>query len=165
MKKLLLFCLAIVGCTSPHKEDSLIEERAKEFFDMYQARDNWAGFQDLYADDLEFEDVIFRLKYDKTAFVNFYNWPDTAFKKHPDYPNTLVLEELALTDSSSIGRGYFTPFYYGGVLMSSEHHWRFNMTLTFNKEGKIKRHIDFIEYPPIYLKSAAESLLKEGDTK
>ncbi len=138
-----------------------MEESAKRFFDFYKTRDNWEGFQDLYADDMVFEDVIFRFTYNKKEFIDFYNWPDSLLSKHPDYPEVLVLQDLALTDSSAVGRGYFTPFYYDGRLHDDWRNMQFTMWLYFNQEGKITKHIDWIEYPPDFLKQAGESLLAE----
>ncbi|OEK01223.1 hypothetical protein BFP97_06740 [Roseivirga sp. 4D4] len=124
---------------------------------MYADRSDWPGFINQYADDLVFEDVVFALSYDKNQFIDFYNWPDTAFRKHPDYPKTLIVEDLAVTDSSAVGRGYFTPFYFGGELMAKEHQWRFTIWLYFNEHGKITRHIDYIDYPARFMKLAVES--------
>jgi hypothetical protein len=104
MKKVLFLLLLFTACT--HEKPNRVEASAIKFFELYQARDNWQGFQELYAEDLVFEDVLYRLKYDKEAFIKFYNWPDTALSKHPDFPATLVLEELAFTDSSALGREY-----------------------------------------------------------
>ena len=161
MKWLFLSFIFLSGCTSNINEKNSVETLANSFFEHYAIRSDWKGFQALYADDMVFEDVIYRLKFDKTEFLQFYNWPDTAFSKHPDFPATLVLEELALTDSSAIGRGVFNPFYYGGKLFSLDHKWRFNMSLQFNDEGKIIKHIDFIEYPPEFLQQAAATLTEK----
>lgn len=160
----LLFSALILwlsGCDQvDNSKTTAVEEAANLFFDHYKTRADWPGFQDLYAENLVFEDVIFQYRYNKPEFINFYNWPDSLLKKHPDYPEVLVLEDLALTDSSAVGRGYFTPFYYAGALYDAEH-MRFTMWLYFDKEGKITRHIDFIEYPPEFLKAAAERLIQE----
>lgn len=156
-----LFIVLILISTSCEKESkSLSAESAKRFFEMYQAREEWSSFQSLYADDLVFEEVSYALKYNRQEFFNFYNWPDTSFRKHPDYAKSLVLEDLALTDSSAVGRGYFTPFYYQGTLMATDHQWRFTIWLYFDAAGKIKRHVDYIDYPATFLKSAAEGRLK-----
>lgn len=159
MKRLwVLLCIGFLSCNT--QPENSIKDQAERFFEMYAERSDWQGFQDLFADDLVFEDVIFRYQFNKEDFVGFYNWPDTAFKKHPDFPQTLILENLTVNDSSAIGSGHFTPFYYGGQLMSNDHHWRFTIELKFDDKGKVKYQKDFIEYSPEYLKSAAEDLLK-----
>lgn len=155
---LIVICsMTLLSCSIEEEPSS--EKSAELFFEKFKARTDWEGFKDLYADNLEFEDVVYGLKYGKEEFFNFYNWPDTAFHKHPNYPNNLVLEDLAITDSSAVGRGYFNPFYYQGQLMAVENRWRFTIWLYFDKAGKIKRHIDYIDYPAAFVKSAAESRL------
>lgn len=156
----IVFILTLVSCEKDQSSKS--RETANRFFEMYQTRQDWSSFKSLYADDLVFEDVSYALKYNKEQFFNFYNWPDTSFRKHLDYTHSLVLEDLAVTDSSAVGRGYFTPFYYQGVLMAVDHQWRFTMWLYFDEVGKIKRHVDFIDYPASFLKSAAESRLNKN---
>lgn len=165
MKELLLFFViitAVLACTPPSKDREQVRANAMEFFDHYKSREDWQGFLDLYAEDMVFEDVIFRYTYDKQEFSGFYNWPDTLLKKHPDYPEVMVLEDLALTDSTAIGRGYFNPFYYAGQLYADYKHMRFVIALHFNEAGKIKRHIDFIEYPPEFLQGLAERLMADS---
>lgn len=157
----LIILFSFCACQKQKNIDSL--DQASIFFDHYKSRSNWQAFQDLYADDLVFEDVIYRLKYNKEEFINFYNWPDTLFQKHPDYPETLVLEEITTSYSSAVGRGYFNPFYYRGELMAMDHRWRFMISLEFNGQGKISRHTDFIEYPPSFLKAAAQGLLNQKE--
>lgn len=159
MKRLCFFLfIGFLSCST--KPENSIKGQAAGYFEMYSERSDWQAFQDLFADDLVFEDVIFRYQFNKEEFVSFYNWPDSAFKKHPDFPQTLVLINLTVNDSSAVGSGYFTPFYYGGQILSDDHHWRFTIELTFNKDGKIKYQKDFIEYAPEFMKSAAEALIE-----
>ena len=131
---------------------------------MYADRDDWEGFISLYSDDMAFQDIILRNSLrGKNAFKAFYNWPDTLFSKHPDYPETLVLQELVSNDSVAVGKGYFTPFYYAGALYEDWEHMRFTMILHFDHQGKIVKHVDWIEYPPSFLKEIAERLLNIAD--
>jgi len=163
MKKLIPLLLIISACASPENNRRAITvQTANTFFELYKARTDWQAFQDLYADDLVFEDVIFRYTYDKPGFIGFYNWPDPLLSKHPDFPEVMVLEDLTFTDSTAIGRGYFTPFYYDGVFYDEGRYMRFIMALQVNEEGKINRHTDFVEYPPSFLKLAAENILADS---
>jgi len=159
---MLTLLILSTACTATVNKNDKVEQPANKFFELYQIRDDWQGFQDLYADDMVFEDVIFQYTFNKAEFIDFYNWPDSLLSKHPDFPEALVLEDLAITDSSAVGRGYFNPFYYAGVLYDDREHARFTMWLYFNKEGKITKHIDFIEYPAEFLKIAVERLLQEA---
>ncbi len=148
---LVLITCFLQACQDPNTTTT---ESASRFFELYKDRTDWQGFQDLYAEDAVFEDVIFRFNYNKEDFITFYNWPDPLLKKHPDYPEALVLEELVVSDNNAVGRGYFTPFYYGDVLYDQAENMRFTMWLEFNKEGLITKHIDWIEYPPEFVISA-----------
>lgn len=160
MKRFFLLFLLVMAC-APEKKESPIRQKAMEFFDNYKVRRDWTAFQNLYSDELVFEDVVFRHKFNKQQFINFYNWPDSLLKRHPDYPQVMVLEDLAITDSTAVGRGYFNPFYYVGKLYGDVEYMRFAMALHFDKEGKIKRHIDFIEYPPEFLIGLAERFMSD----
>ena len=152
----------LFSCSGDPQKKSGPKNWGQDFFQHYADRSNWEGFLDLYDDQLYFEDVIFRMELNgKAVFKNFYNWPDTGFRKHPDHPESLILEDLAVTDSTAVGRGYFTPFYYNGVLYDNWKNMRFTIWLHFNNEGKITRQIDYIEYPPSFLKGAAERLMQE----
>ena len=162
MKKVIPLLFVLFACSpAENQRRTTTENTAKAFFNNYKTRADWQAFQDLYSEDLVFEDVIFRYTYDKQGFIDFYNWPDSLLSKHPDYPEVMVLEDLALTDSTAVGRGYFTPFYYAGVLYDDFEHMRFTMALHINAEGKITRHIDYVEYPPAFLKLAADRLLAD----
>ncbi|MCE7994303.1 MAG: hypothetical protein HEP71_20120 [Roseivirga sp.] len=162
MKRFLLLFLLLAACANPQEKVDFAREHAILFFDTYKARTDWKAFQDLYAEDLVFKDVIFRYTYNKEEFINFYNWPDPLLEKHPDYPEVLVLEDLTTTDSTAMGRGYFTPFYYNGQLYDDAEHMRFVISLQFDEQGKIKRHTDFIEYPPQFLVGLAERLMNDS---
>ncbi len=160
LRTFLLTTVVIITFSCCSDEESKTRGQAEKYFEMYADRSDWSGFINQYADDLVFQDVVYGLSYDKAEFIKFYNWPDTAFQKHPDYPKTLILEDLAVTDSSAVGRGYFTPFYFGGQLMAMEHQWRFTIWLYFNEDGMIHRHIDYIDYPASFMKSAAEGRIE-----
>ena len=161
---LLLFLLS--ACATYHKKKMhgpKTEVSAQVFFKTYADRSDWEGFLSLYDEDMIFQDIILRKNLQgKEAFRAFYNWPDSLFSKHPDYPKTLVLEELVANDGAAVGKGYFTPFYYAGVLYEDWEHMRFTMILHFNEKGKITKHVDWVEYPPAFLKGIAERLLNSA---
>ncbi len=172
---LVLFLLAIFGCrereTIPVEPKGMeiggpgnhISFLANHFFNVYAERTNWDDFLSLYHDSIVFQDVMLRKKcYGKSAFKSFYNWPDTNFAKHPEYPMVLKLETLVTNDSLAVGRGYFTPFYYQEELFGLGGHMKFTIWLTFDKAGKITKQVDYIVYPPKHLKAIAEGFIQEG---
>lgn len=153
MKKLFPIILPLLFAACSNANSNQVKKSAELFF-LYKARTDWQAFQDLYAADAVFEDVIFRYRYDKQEFISFYNWPDPLLKKHPDYPETMVLEDLMVNGNTAVGKGYFTPFYYGEMLYDDAMHMRFTIWLKFNEEGLITKHIDWIEYPPEFVINA-----------
>lgn len=161
MKSLFPFVLLFTFCACQSKNPTRV--LAEQYFDVYAERSDWQGFQDLFAHELIFEDVIFDHEKNKEEFVSFYNWPDTLFAKHPDYPKSLVLDKLAITNNTAVGSGYFTPFYYAGELMADITPWRFTIWLTFNDAGLITKQVDWIAYPPEFLKLAAEQRMSKQD--
>lgn len=152
-----LIFLLLISCDQKNKTESY----AQNYFRLYADRSDWESFQNQFSSDLKFEDVIFGYKMSKDEFVAFYNWPDTLFSKHPDHPQTLILEDLAIINNTAVGRGYFTPFYYNEQLMATDEPWKFTIWLKFDEKGKIIEQTDWIEYPPQFLKQAAESLLEK----
>ena len=167
MKHLLLLSLlaSFIACqpimpSGTGRQVGGIDSLARVYFGHYRTRADWDGYLQLFADDMHFQDVILRLDLEgKDAFADFYNWPDTGLVKHPDYPEVLVLTDLATTDSTAIGMGHFNPFYYNGRLYADQEHMRFCIQLTYSPTGLITRQVDFIEYPPEVMQAVAERLL------
>ena len=159
MKSLLLLCAVILqalfSCNTPVPNESRTHRLLREFFDHYAQRDDWHGFLRRYDSAMTFSDPILGYEFNnRDGFEAFYNWPDSSFSKHPEYPETLVMQELATMSHANlaIGSGYFTPFYYQGNLYGDKEKMSFTMMLTFNDEGKIVRQVDWIDYPPEIMK-------------
>lgn len=164
MKKfyMLLFALTLLSCEDNSNPDVLTN--ANRFFSLYKGRTDWQGFQDLYAQEAVFEDVVFRYSFNKDGFIAFYNWPDPLLQKHPNFPEALVLEELIVQGNTAVGSGYFNPFYYDDVLYDDIEHMRFTMWLKFNSEGLIISHTDWIEYPPEFVIGAMQKFVEVDST-
>ena len=85
--------------------------------------------------------------FNKEDFKNFYNWPGGDFRKYPEDEPHLVLRTLVVNDSVAVGSGYFNPFYFNGELQQWKWGSEFTIWLYFDEQMKIKRQVDFIEYP------------------
>ena len=141
----------------------LVEQKAREFFAIYAERSDWEGFLDLYRDDMQFEDALMQLHLEsKEAFREFYDWPNEGFRKHPNHPKTLVLQELVVDENIAVGRGYFTPFYWNDKLWEMEWEATFTMWLFYDDDLKIRRQIDWIEYSGDVLQSIGKRI-EQGD--
>ncbi len=144
---LLLTGFALQASAQPMR-DVKVRSWAEDYFARYAARDDWPGFVALFADDLVFEDPLANMSLvSREEFKAFYHWPDPSFSKHPDYPQTLVLEDLIVQGNRSIGSGYFTPFKYQGFTYAEDEPMRFTIWLTWSDDGKITKQIDWIDYP------------------
>ena len=148
------FCLllSLNALSAPSESD--VRSWTQNYFDRYAERSDWPGFLAKFDANMQFEDPIAGMNFEgRDLFQAFYNWPDPAFSKHPEYPETLVLEELIVAGARSIGRGYFTPFQYGGVTFGDSEPMQFTIWLDWNSEGRITRQVDWIDYPPALLQA------------
>ena len=141
----LLFCLAACEPPEPSREQ-LTRQTAFAYFETYQQREDWDSLLAFYRDDILFKDA--NLSYEARgieAFKNFYNWPDTSFRKIVDDQKHLVLESMLVQDSVVVGRGRLNPFFWNNELQE----WPedFAIWLYFDKDMKIYRQIDWVRYP------------------
>ncbi len=145
----LLSWIAIsLSATAQPLRDVKVRNWAEDYFARYAARDDWKGFVDQYSPDLVFEDPLANMALiSREEFKAFYHWPDPSFSKHPDHPETLVLEDLVVQGNLTIGTGYFTPFNYQGFTYAEDEPMRFAIWLTWNDDGKIIKQVDWIDYP------------------
>ena len=166
----------LVSCSQPNNNDTKlgtgiqeellenkIENLAENFFNTYMIREDWEEFLSYYADTLKFEDAVLQVSLDGLeSFMEFYDWPNPDFQKHPDYPRIFELKDLVVDSNIAIGRGVFAPFYWKGILYEMEWDASFTMWLYYNEDGKIIRQIDWIEYSGDVLQSVGQRLL-DGD--
>lgn len=150
------FMVLLMACTSSpageraseYARKAKVEQVAREFFTTFAERKDWGKMLSFYRYDMHFEDVMLQIKiFNKEDFKNFYNWEEGEFQKlAADQPH-LVLKSLVVNDSIAVGTGYFNPFYYNGELQDWKWGSEFTIWLQFDEQLKIKRQVDFIEYP------------------
>ncbi|MCB0621607.1 MAG: hypothetical protein KDC43_28135 [Saprospiraceae bacterium] len=141
-----LFSVCRSGNGGPSRADQ-VEQVALQYFATYAEREDWDKLLSFYRSDLEFEDVMLLLELDGLEdFKEFYNWPDTGFHKLVKEEPHLILEDLLVNDSTAVGYGFFKPFYWYGTLYGEDQPY-FSIVLTFDDSLRIKRQVDFIEYP------------------
>lgn len=141
--------------TSPEKtpgqaglQSQDVEKVARDFFATFAARDDWEKMLSFYRYDMQFEDVTLQIKvFNKEDFKDFYNWSDPSFQKLSPDQKHLVLDDLVVTGNIAAGRGHFNPFFWHGQLQEWKWGSEFTIWLYFDEQLKIKRQIDFIEYP------------------
>lgn len=127
-----------------------IKELSKSYFAVYAERENWEAFLNFYDEDVYFEDVQFRLICNGLdTFSRFYDWPNLNYKKVDESKPILQVNHLIVNDSVVIAQGFFDSFYWQDALIMGP--WEFTISLTFNKQGKIVKQRDFINYPLYFL--------------
>ena len=150
---IVLFLGCSTACESPEQQrERLTRATALAYFETYQQRENWDSLLSFYRDDIQFEDV--NLNYQAKgieAFKEFYNWPDTSFRKIVDNQKHLVLQTMMVQDSMVVGRGKLNPFFWNNELQE----WPddFTIWLYFDENMKIYKQIDWVRYPAWMIQS------------
>ena len=148
--------LAGAACESPEQQrEQLTRETALAYFETYQHREDWDSLLSFYREDIQFKDA--NLGYETQgieAFKEFYNWPDTSFRKIVDDQQHLVLETMMVQDSIVVGSGQLNPFFWNNDLQE----WPddFTIWLYFDENMRIYKQIDWVHYPAWMIQSFEE---------
>ncbi|WP_436516971.1 nuclear transport factor 2 family protein [Ekhidna sp. To15] len=136
----LLICITCICC---QPQNQTVEPKVDEFIRLYEQRADFDAFLDLYDDDMVLEDIItgYRVQ-GKEQFAEFFNWPDERFQKGAD--KTFIIEHTIIEGNTATIKGYFTPFVWDEKNVEA---MQFTTLLYYNDEGKIIKHIDWINYP------------------
>ena len=138
---ILSFLLLTFSCSSNTEPD--IEAIVSNYYKTYGKRTDFKAFLDFYDEDMVLEDIIFGERVEgKEGFAEFLDWENPLFTKKDSV--VLVVEQQVIQGYEVVTQGYFTPFRWGDISVGNMH---FTTFLTFNKEGKIIRHVDWINYP------------------
>lgn len=134
-----LLLLLLVACS----EQSALNETIKAYYEHYNERTNYEGFMDFYTDSVILEDMVSgeQIKGIK-ALQAFLDWTNPEYSKLDQ--NTLIIEEQIIENNRVVTQGYFTPFKWGDTTFEA---MQFTSILTFNKDGKIVKQVDWINYP------------------
>jgi len=144
----LTFLLLAVGCTSFEQKKN--EKISKEFYETYAERKDINKFMDFYASDAQLIDAVPQMiTTGKENIKTLFDWSDPNYKKHPDFPKSLKINEILANDSVAAISGEYNPYYYNDKLIKK---MPFCTWLYFNKEGKIKKQVEWDQYPPDVLR-------------
>ena len=152
----LMSCLLLLSTCQPGSREqpgsnarrARVEKTARDFFATYAERQDWEHFLSFYRYDMQFEDVALQIAiFNKEDYKHFQDWPSVSYKPVAPGEPSLVLQELIVSDSTAVGYGYFNPFFLNG----QRYDWRwgsqFTTWLFFDDQLKIRRQVDFVEYP------------------
>ena len=137
----LVLGLATLSCSSETEPD--IASIVTSYYKTYEERKDFEAFLDYYDEDMVLEDIIFGERIEgKAAFAEFFDWENPLFTAKDTV--ALVVERQLIQGYEVVTQGYFTPFSWGDIIVGNMY---FTTLLTFNKQGKIIRHVDWINYP------------------
>lgn len=136
-----------------------VEKTARLYFQTFAERKDWEKLLSFYSDTVNFEDVLLQTKIrGKEEFKEFYDWPNPSFKKLSEDQQHLVVEDLAVSDSAAVARGYLNPFYFNDKLWELKHGGNFTIWLYFDDNLKIRKQVDWFEYPSDVMEHIAQKI-------
>ena len=144
MKNKLFLLLIVFLILSSCKDERIpVQKKVDEFILLYQERTDFEQFLELYDQDMVLEDMITGHRMEGSEnFKEFFNWPDQRFKKLS--PKTIIVKSSVIEGNNAVISGHFTPFEWDGQQVEA---MQFTTILEFNDQGKIIRHVDWINYP------------------
>ncbi len=130
-----------VSCES--EQHVPVRDTAGEFFQVYGARSDEERFLGFYADDAMLLDILNGDSISgKQALAVFFDWSNPEFKSLGS--QALEVDELIADGNIVVAKGHFTRFQWGDTVFEAMH---FTTLLTFDKQGKIIKQVDWINYP------------------
>ncbi len=120
-----------------------ISEIVADYYQVYEKRLNFDQFLNFYSDQFVLEDIIAGSSVsDKLELELFFDWQNPDFRKSNE--RLFVITNQIIDKQNVVTEGYFMPFYWGDNYYEAMH---FTTVLTFNTQGKIVKHRDWINYP------------------
>lgn len=143
--KLLSYIILFLGFFSCQQksEQPDIRSTVSEYYETYKKREDFNQFLNFYEDDMVLEDMISGdRKVGKKEFAAFFDWDHPNFKLLDSV--SMVIKNQVIDGCDVVTQGYFTPFQWGDIKVGT---MQFTTILTFNQNGKIVKHVDWINYP------------------
>jgi len=145
---LLIVVLGLTGCTAKslfNDESSKLESVVQSYFSTYKQRKDFQKFMSFYAQEAELMDVIYGIhQKGKSEVRRFLDWHQGEFELLAG-SEILTITGQVISENQVVTEGYFHKFRYNGKEMGP---WLFVMTQEFNKELKIVKQTDWINYTP-----------------
>jgi hypothetical protein len=140
----LLIVLLLNGCVSTSKDNKL-PQVVSDYFDTYAKREDFNKFMTYYADNAQFEDIIYGNSFNsKVEISNFLEWNKGEFKIL-NGNKALTVTRHTFGVNTAITEGFFHTFSYDGQKLGP---WLFVITQEFDSNHKIIRQTDWINYTP-----------------
>ena len=144
--KILFFAATGLFFSCQNKEISKSEEVARKFFETYSAKSDYNQMKSFYNDSIEYENVVQNtsvIKFETGYLLNeLFAWNDKSMV----YENNKVLkvEDVITNDSMAVVNGQYNSYTYNGFTFAP---MKFTTYLYFDKNHKIKKQVDWMNYP------------------
>ena len=144
-KILLLTATSILFACQNNKE-SKIDDIARKYFDVYSERADYNQMKSFYNDSVEYENVIQHtdvIKYETGHLLNdvfAFNDRELSYEGGKMFN----VEEVISNDTMAIVNGHFNSYTYNGFTFAP---MKFTTYLYFDKNNKIKKQVDWFNYP------------------
>lgn len=137
--------ILIVSCTPKEHPDT--KKLTEAYYATYQQRNDFSGFMAFYDDNVVLEDIVNGDRVEgKAALGKFFNWDSPGYKLQDTV--AIRVTETVIEGDRAVVSGYFTPIVWDTLRIEAMH---FTTLLQWNKDGKISKQVDWINYPDILL--------------
>jgi ketosteroid isomerase-like protein len=143
------FAIHLSACcvvqTPMHSDAVSTAERAKAYFSVYAARQDFHRFMTFYADNAQLHDVIYGYSaHGKSDIAAFFAWDRGDFSTVASGPILQVTRQVVSGDQV-ITTGQFNQFHYNGQKLGP---WEFVIWQQYSADGLILQQQDWINYSP-----------------
>ncbi|MDC6367029.1 MULTISPECIES: nuclear transport factor 2 family protein [Flavobacteriaceae] len=129
----------VFGCSNPKNIKSTVDA----YYETYRYRKDFEQLLSFYDDEIILEDYINGDRIEgKKALQDFLDWDNPNFKMIE--PFALEISDQLIDGNKVVTKGYFSKFQWGEYEFGP---MQFVTILTFNRNGKIIHHEDWINYP------------------
>ncbi|WP_235839725.1 nuclear transport factor 2-like protein [Cognaticolwellia mytili] len=133
------------GCASVTQNHNELLQIVGDYFNVYSQRDDFKRFMSFYADNAQFEDIIYGASFEtKQEIKEFLDWERGEFSV-PSDERILTITTQVLEGNTAITQGFFHEFNYDGKKLGP---WLFVIIQEFNPQNKIIKQTDWINYTP-----------------
>ena len=145
----LIYAIHLSACsvmqTPVQTPSTAIAERAKAYFSVYAARQDFSRFMAFYADNAALHDVVYGYSaHNKSEIAAFFAWDRGEFSTV--MPGSILqVTRQVVSGDQVITSGQFNQFHYNGQKLGP---WEFVIWQQYSAEGLVLQQQDWINYSP-----------------
>lgn len=143
MKKFILMLISLLMLSACEKSNPT-QKIGERYFEIYSKRKELDKMVSFYADDFQYENIAIEVETNdyNYLFDHLYGWSDPSFQF--EQTESIQIERIISNDSTIVGIGNTLPYSYNGNKVEGN---RFVIILELDQNKKIKKQIDWFDYP------------------